>query len=417
MVPIGASLLLPAVGAPELQPPGTGGSTTPRLRGGTRLKHLESEGRWLLQDPEGDVFVHLDDDDGALAALLDGTWSLSDLVAEAERRHGPMGAPRLARLLADLGDRGVLRGVEGRRPVTTGFDDRTTLQRWFTPRERPVDGVGEALERLYRRGGWALFTRPGIALIAALIVAGLVCEVVLIANRYGAPFVVARHIGIGGLVFLGGRALVVAVHESAHGLAMASFGRPIRRAGFKLIGIFPYTFVDTSESWFEPKARRMVVAAAGPLSDLALGGTFAVVCLVAPAGTVRDIFFQLAFAAYIGAFFNLNPFLDRDGYHLMVDWLGEPGLRARARAQLSRRLAGHVSGGSVALQRYALAGLGWSVCAGGLGIFMTLRYLPVMKAVAPDTVVWIVLITVWVLLFVPVVITLGRPLGQRVRGG
>ena len=55
---------------------------------------------------------------------------------------------------------------------------------------------------------------------------------------------------------------------------------------------------------------------------------------------MRDIFFQLAFAAYLGAFFNLNPFVERDGYQILVDVLREPGLRRRAREQLLRRLSG-----------------------------------------------------------------------------
>ena len=58
-----------------------------------------------------------------------------------------------------------------------------------------------------------------------LIVAGLGAFAYLIVGRYGTPFVVAQRIGLGALVFLLGRFAVVAVHETAHGLAMASFGR------------------------------------------------------------------------------------------------------------------------------------------------------------------------------------------------
>ena len=47
--------------------------------------------------------------------------------------------------------------------------------------------------------------------------------------------------------------------------------------------------------------------------------------------------FQVASAGYIAALFNLNPFLERDGYHLLADRLGVPGLRAKARAQLRAR--------------------------------------------------------------------------------
>jgi len=167
-----------------------------------------------------------------------------------------------------------------------------------------VPGVGPAIESLYKRGGWICFTRPFLVFVAALIVAGIASFVGLIVGRYGTPFVVARKFGLGGLVFLFGRFAVVAVHETMHGLTMASFGRRVERAGFKLVAIFPYAFVDTSEAWFEPRRRRIAISAAGPVSDFSVGAIFALFCLFLEPGTVRDIFFNLAFAAYVGGFFN-----------------------------------------------------------------------------------------------------------------
>ena len=176
-------------------------------------------------------------------------------------------------------------------------------------------------------------------------------------------------------MFLLGRFAVVAVHEIAHGLTMASFGRRIQRAGLKLIAIFPYAFVDTSEAWFEPRRRRIAVSAAGPVSDFSLGAVFALCALLLPEGIVRDIFFNLAFAAYVGGFFNLNPFIERDGYHMLVDWLNEPGLRRRAKEQLERRLGGDKAAtDSPVLMRYSLWGIGWSVLAACFAIGMSLRY-------------------------------------------
>jgi putative peptide zinc metalloprotease protein len=120
---------------------------------------------------------------------------------------------------------------------------------------------------------------------------------------------------------------------------MASYGRRVDRAGLKAIFILPYVFVDTSEAWFEPRRHRIAISAAGPVSDFTIGGLFAVLATVV-SGTTREVFFQLAFSAYIGALFNLNPFLDRDGYHILVDVLREPGLKKRAKAQFDRRMSG-----------------------------------------------------------------------------
>ena len=110
----GASLVASAV-----TPTGVVGQATqfgmrPRVRSGYALKQLDaSEGsrRWVLRDLESNSFLRLSDNDAQLFRLLDGSRSLVELVGEAERRFGPTGAARLARLLADLGERGLMSGV------------------------------------------------------------------------------------------------------------------------------------------------------------------------------------------------------------------------------------------------------------------------------------------------------------------
>jgi hypothetical protein len=413
----GASLVVPALGPPGVAAAATQFGMKPRVRSGYALKRLDaSEGskRWVLKDLNRNTFLRLSDNDAHLFELFDGSHSLSDLIGTAEQRFGAAGAPRLARLLADLGERGYLAGVAGANAVAD--EPQGFLRKLFKPREKTVQGLGGWFDRLYRKGGWVLFTRPALYAIAVLIVAGLAAFVYLVVGRYGTPFVVSQRIGLGALVFLLGRFAVVAVHETAHGLAMASFGRSIHKAGLKLVAIFPYAFVDTSEAWFEPRNRRIAISAAGPISDFSLGAIFSICCVFVE-GTVRDVFFQLAFAGYVGAFFNLNPFIDRDGYHILVDYLREPGLRKRAKDQFSRRLSGKPrTSDSPVLARYSIAGIGWSILAAGFAIFMSLRYQPIMSAFAPSYVVWTVLCTLWLALFIPVFVVLGRPLVERVRG-
>ncbi len=415
----GASLVVPSIGPPGVPVRATSFGMKPRVRSGYALKRLDaSEGakRWVLKDLNRNTFLRLSDNDAHLFELLDGTHSLADLIGIAEQRFGPAGAPRLARLLADLGERGYLAGVAGAEADAAEEVPQGFLKRLFKPREKSFERVGGWFEALYRRGGWVLFTGPALYAIAALIVGGLGAFVYLIVGRYGTPFVVAHRVGLGAFIFLLGRFAVVAVHETSHGLAMASFGRRIHRAGFKLVVIFPYAFVDTSEAWFEPRNRRIAISAAGPISDFSLGAIFSILCVFVE-GTTRDVFFQLAFAGYVGAFFNLNPFIDRDGYHILVDYLREPGLRKRAKDQFSRRLTGKGrSSDSPVLARYSIAGVGWSILAAGFAIFMSLRYEPIMSQFAPSWVVHIVLGSLWLALFIPVFVVLGKPLVERIRG-
>jgi putative peptide zinc metalloprotease protein len=400
--------------------PDSGFGENPRMRSAYALKRLEaSEGdaRWVLRDLESNRFLRMSDADALLVELLDGRRSLAELVREAERLDGAAGPARLARLLAELADRGLLAAADGSdaaRPADTGL-----LARLTAPRAKSWDGAGAFVDRVYRHGGRRLLTAPALVLIAALAVAGLAVFPYLVVARYGTPFVVAQKLGFGALIFLLGRFAIVALHETAHGLVMASFGRRIRRAGLKLMLVFPYAFVDTSEAWFEPRRRRIAISAAGPICDLSLGALFSLCCLGLPAGTGRDIFFQLAFAAYLGAFFNLNPFVERDGYQILVDVMREPGLRRRARAQLARRLSGHGrEDDSRALTRYGAFGAVWSALAACFAVGMSLRYEPRLAAIAPEPVVWAGLCVVWLGLFLPVVILLGLPMRARrgVRG-
>lgn len=424
IVPVGASLLLPAAGRASL----TDGvdaqaGKRPRLRSGHRVKRVDAHGgagaaragagaRWIVEDLRSGDVLWLDDVDGALLVLLDGERELSTLVSLAIAEAGPEGPARLARLLADLGERGLLSGVPpGRpKPAATGW------RRLAQPREVATTRLAGGFDRLYRAGGWLLFTRPAAVLLALVAIAGVVAEIVLIANRYGSPLIVASRLGLGGLIFLAARGALVAVHEAAHGLALASYGRRARRGGLRLVFVFPFAFVDTSEAWFEPRRHRLAITLAGPVSDLVLGGAFAIACLALPAGSPRDVLFQVAFAAYVGALFNLNPFLDRDGYHVLVDLLGRPRLRERARTELARRLGGEGAlDRDPALRRFALAGLGWSIVAAGIAIAISLIYAPILRQYVPDAVVQALLVTLWVALFVPVIVTVGGPLLSRWR--
>jgi putative peptide zinc metalloprotease protein len=388
---------------PSAAPPGSGAVTAedhPMLRPGYALKRLaasEGDRRYVLKDLRNGGFVRLTGDDRRLIDLFDGSRSVGDLVIDAEQLLGEGGGARVARLLAELADRGLLEGVDGRAP------DRSPGG-LLRPREWVWTGTGERFERLFRAGGRWFVSPLGLLLTAVLIVLGLGLFPYLVVGRYGTPFVVVHHLGLGGAVFLAGRLSLGALHETAHAMALAAFGRRVGRGGFKLVLIFPYFFVDTSDAWFERRRRRIAVSAAGPASDLALAGLFSLGSLALPPGAVRDVLFQLAFAAYLGGLFNLNPFLERDGYHILVDVLGEPRLRQRAQRELREVIAGRAPLQFGLLLRYAIGGLAWSTAASLFAVVVSLRYEPTLAALLPVPVVWLVLAVCWIAFFTPMLL-------------
>jgi putative peptide zinc metalloprotease protein len=416
VVRAGASVVVPKVGESNVEAVGTSYGFRPRVRRGWALKRLpasEGQRRWVLKDLEQGGFLRMADDEAALFQLLDGRRGLPDLVAEAERRFGGGGTGRLAGLLAGLAEHGLLEGAAvGAAGEMTA--PRGRLASILRPRTRVVEGASRFFERVYEAGGYVLFTPVALTLVAAVALVGAAAFAYLVLGRYGTPFVVAKKIGLGGLVFLFGRFLVIALHELAHGLLLIAYGRRVDKAGVKLLLIFPYVFVDTSDAWFEPRSRRVAVSAAGPASDLAVGGLFSLAAAFIGKGTLRDIFFQLAFAAYVGALFNLNPLLDRDGYNMLVDGLGQPGLRTRSRIWIAAKLSGRAPGrADRAVVVYAVAALLWSFVAVGFGIVLSMRYYRQLEMLVPREVIWSVFGIFYAVMFLPIVLSLGRPLMQR----
>jgi putative peptide zinc metalloprotease protein len=249
-------------GASRLMPSRAG----PRLRSGYALKRLEAdEGdrRWVLKSLHTEQFVRLTEPDARLLELLDGRPA-SELVVEAEQRLGPGAPARLARLLAELADRNLLANAD---EIAEPRAAPGHLRRLIGPRDFVWRGADAAAERLQRGPAHHLVEEEALTVIAVLIATGIGVFAFLVAGRYGTPFVVAKKVGLGALVFLLGRLAIAAFHEAAHGLVMASFGRHIHRAGLKLVAIFPFAFVDTSDAWFEPRRRRIAISAAGPVAD------------------------------------------------------------------------------------------------------------------------------------------------------
>ncbi len=388
----------------------------PKLRSGWSLKRLEESeavggARFVLKDHRSAMMVRLATEEAEMAQLLDGDHDLVSLLGEASARWGADGPARLARLLAELADKGMLSGVDADDALASSLP---WLARLIRPRERELPGVPRAMAAVYRRGGWVLFTSAALAVMAVVALGGLVAFAALIIGRYGTPFVVARRVGLGALVFVVARFALVVCHELAHGLIAESFGRPISRAGIKVALVFPYVFVDTTDAWFESRHRRMMISLAGPASDVILGGAFALACLATAPGGVRDILFQVALGGYVGALFNLNPLMERDGYHVLVDLLSEPGLRRRATRHLHEVLSGHGPPDSRRLLLYAVASLVWSVLTVAFAVVLSLRYYPILSKLAPPALVWTVLSAFYLVLALPLAVQLLRPLWTRV---
>lgn len=312
-------------------------SVRPRQRSGWALKQLPDDGRgsrpWVLRNTRTGKYLQLDDKDAFIWNQVDGENTVRDILFAFAERYGELALPRIEQTLWTFASIDLVQGLYGQRPP-----ERPPLLRrigrfvfrMLLRTEVSVKGFDPWVGRLYRSFGWIFFTRLGVTVLWALILGGL----------YGLWRASAEHrlfdlqgAGAWGAAAIGvGYLLALAAHETAHALAVRSYGRKVTRGGFMLMLGMPFAFVDTSDMWFGTRWSRLVVTLAGPLSTAGMAGGLALYATYGTEPAVAAVCYQLAIGLYLNTLYNLNPLLPLDGYQALADALRMPRLREEATA-------------------------------------------------------------------------------------
>ena len=130
--------------------------------------------------------------------------------------------------------------------------------------------------------------------------------------------------------------LLKTLHELAHGFALKRWGGEVHEMGIMLLVFMPIPYVDASAaSAFREKRQRMLVGAAGILSDLFLAAIGLWVWHLAEPGTIRSFALVVFLTGGISSlFFNGNPLLRFDAYYVLSDALEIPNLATRSNRYL-----------------------------------------------------------------------------------
>jgi putative peptide zinc metalloprotease protein len=138
-----------------------------------------------------------------------------------------------------------------------------------------------------------------------------------------------------GLLYVG-FILAKVVHELGHAAACRLYGGEVHKMGVMLLIFAPMPYVDATASWgFRQRRERLLVGAAGVLTELAVAALAALLWAHTAPGVVNAIAYNVIFVASVSSLvFNLNPLLRFDGYHMLVDLIDVPNLFQRSRDQL-----------------------------------------------------------------------------------
>ena len=127
-------------------------------------------------------------------------------------------------------------------------------------------------------------------------------------------------------------------HEIGHAAALLRSGYAPGRLGLGMLFILPVLFVDVTPVALLSRRGRLLVNVAGPVFQLALAGVFKVMAqaMFLPAWVRAGL--QLAgLSATLAVTWSLWPFIRSDGYWLVCDTLGIPGLDRPVPADAGRK--------------------------------------------------------------------------------
>lgn len=122
------------------------------------------------------------------------------------------------------------------------------------------------------------------------------------------------------------------LHEFGHAFAAHRAGCKVPTMGVAFLVMWPVLYTDVNETWkLRDRRQRMVVGAAGMLTELGIAVLATLAWSFMPEGPLRAATFFLATSTWlITLAINASPFMRFDGYFLLMDFLGIENLHPRS---------------------------------------------------------------------------------------
>ena len=191
----------------------------------------------------------------------------------------------------------------------------------------------DAFTRVYRYGAFLIFTPVGLALLALVTLLGFkgTREIWQDSSDLYAGF--GEHPVIALLLVKVFFFLTLILHQMLHALALVHYGRRVKEFGFTMLhGFLPTFYADVTDVFMGSRRARLVTGISGPLVHLFLGSLYIYLASQCGPGLLKSFLVASAILQSQSLFFSLYPFcfLEMDGYHVLVDWLGLPRLKSES---------------------------------------------------------------------------------------
>jgi putative peptide zinc metalloprotease protein len=282
---------------------------------------------YALKNRRTEQIIQISDAEKFLWEQMDGQGSLREIATAYLLRYGSFNFEIIPTLIVKLlrADLLTMRPVSRLRAVLARNRRNAAA--------RAMEGTLHALERLtvtsrrahdvfarlYRFGGFLLFTPWTVLLLLVVVALGAWSGARIWEGLGEVTHGLAKHPLIAILLVKVVFWLTVVNHQVIHALACVHHGRRVREFGFTILhGFIPTFYADVTDIFMASRRARVVNAVAGPLW---------IATMLSP-GLFQGFLVASAILQLQSFFVSLYPFcfLEMDGYHILVEWLGVPTL-------------------------------------------------------------------------------------------
>jgi len=177
--------------------------------------------------------------------------------------------------------------------------------------------------------------------------------------------------------------LIKTLHEFGHAYAVRHWGGEVHEMGIMLLVFVPVPYVDASSATaFRKKHKRMMVGAAGILTEVFLAAAAMWIWILVEPGALRALAFNCMIIAGVSTLiFNGNPLLRFDAYYILTDYLEIPNLGSRAGRYIGYLCQRYLLGIATARNPASFPGEARWLCFYGIAAFAYRMFIMVRIAI------------------------------------
>ena len=292
---------------------------------------------YALKNRRTEQIIQISETEKFLWEQMDGRASLQEIGTSYLLHYGSFDFEVIPTLIVKLlrADLLTMRPVSRLRAVLA--------RNRRNPAARAMEGTLHALERLtvtsrrshvffervYRYGGFVLFTPWALLALAIMVVVGGRSSVTIWHDLSDVTHGLASHPLVAILLVKIVFWLTVVNHQIIHALACIHYKRRVREFGFTILhGFIPTFYADVTDIFMATRRARVVNAVAGPLFHLFLAFFCFWIAARLETGLMQGFLAASALLQLQSFLISLYPFwfLEMDGYHILVEWVGVPTL-------------------------------------------------------------------------------------------